>query len=156
MSLVTIAETVGRFERAVLQLEKVKQIECLTLNLAFLAGILLSAQQRRCESLLGPKLTCEANVIQDIQPWKKSNVLKCARDPRGGDLMRLQPNQLLRIKRDPAAHRLIDAGQQVEACRLAGAVRPYESIKSAARQLDRKVLDCFQATKRDADIVDIK
>ena len=86
-----------------------------------------AAPHRLDDAVFDVQPECDAHVVVDTQRWKKSNVLKGARDAAFGDFERRLCHDIFAAKLYFAFGRLIHAGDQVEHRRFARAIWPDQS-----------------------------
>ena len=73
------------------------------------------------------QIAADDYVFQNGQRGEQANVLKCSADTKVGDLVGWSALDFLVLEYDLSTRRFVDAGDQVEACCLSGAVRADES-----------------------------
>src|SRR5690606_32709377 len=81
------------------------------------------------------------HVREDLQ------VLERAPDPCGGEAVRRQAGEIASVERDAAGARQVDAGEQVQQRRLAGAVRTDDRVHESGIELEGEVLDGVHAAE---------
>ena len=78
----------------------------------------------------------EAHVLDDREAGQALRQLERAHHPAAGDLVRPHPGEVLAVERPAAAVGLVEAGEQVEQRRLAGAVGSDQRRDLAPLDLD--------------------
>ena len=124
----------------------------------FLDGLLFlevtaDAEDGLQDAVLDMVVEGNLDVLEDRELRKQADVLECARDAALRDLVRLEADDALALKRDRARRRLIDARQHVEGRRLAGAVRADEADEFPAVQMDVEIRDGLEAAEYLRDIL---
>src|SRR5207253_1758393 len=84
------------------------------------------------------------------------NGLEGSGDPQLGDLVRLEPHQVVSVERGLAAVRLVQASDQVEQGGLPGAVRPDDADDLAGLDGDVELADGRQPTEGLGEAVDLQ
>jgi hypothetical protein len=74
----------------------------------------------------------DAHVLQHGQVRKHCRDLERASEPKPRDVSRLQRSDVAAIEHDAPARRCEELREEVEAGRLAGAIRPDQSVNAAA------------------------
>src|SRR5918993_4617857 len=81
-------------------------------------------EDRLPESRFAVELLGGLDVVQHSHPSKEPDVLKCAGDTEGGNLIRVLSGDVLITQADRSSGRWQKPGNHVEQRRLAGAIRP--------------------------------
>ena len=82
--------------------------------------------------------------------------LERARDPARGDLVRLEAEQRLALEPDVAGVGLVDAGDEVEERRLAGAVRPDHADDLALVDVQVELVDAREPAEALRDALELE
>ena len=122
-ALVAVRKVAGNVVGVVTDTDEVEQPLCL-----FPAGSLLSAmsrhpEQRTRNARVVPSVRADEHVLEGCHVGEQPDVLERARDPRLGDAVSGEPNEVATLEQDASLGGLIHAGDAVEHRRLAGAVR---------------------------------
>ena len=102
------------------------------------------------------KLAREAHVIEHIQAWKKTDVLKRPGNSRRCDFVRFHSDQIICVDRHPPVHCLIHTREQIENSGLACPIRSDQAVKRTSRNTNRKMLYRLETAEGNADVVDFE
>ncbi len=87
------------------------------------------------------RLHADEDVLGDGQIGEERRLLEDDRDPGGLRLLGVVEDRLLAVEHEPAGVGPVDAGEDLDERRLAGAVLPDEAVHLAGEQLDVAVLE---------------
>src|SRR5690349_25126760 len=87
----------------------------------------------------------DADVLEDRQVREHRGNLERANEPEPRDRRRTRPGDLAAVEEDLAARRRQEMREQVEAGRLAGAVRPDQRVNGPAADREIHVVDGDEA-----------
>ena len=94
------------------------------------------------------RLHREPQVLLDREQWKQIRHLKRAREPRCDDAMRRLSGEVPAVEDNASAVRRIQARDQVEDCRFAGAVGTDQRMQRTIGNLDTRFRHRVDAAKR--------
>src|SRR6185312_12057335 len=96
------------------------------------------------------------HVLLDGHVEEEPERLERAGDPAGGDLVRVEAEQAPALELDLARIRRVDARDQVEERRLAGAVRPDHAHDLALVDVEVEPVDHAQAAEGERDALQLE
>ena len=148
---VRVREAVGRLVPAVAHQPLAEEGELLLGELVRLA--LLAASPRETEHRLDERRARAAvrrghDVLLDAHVQEQPERLERARDAAVRDLVRREPDDALAVEQDVAGVGLVDAGDEVEERRLAGAVRADDAHDLALVHLQVQIVDALEPAER--------
>jgi len=100
---------------------------------------------------MGPRT--EHGVVEHRQRRQQARLLEGAGDAEARAVLHGRGRQVFAVEPDPAAVRLVVAGEEVEQRRLAAAVRADQAVHFAGAQLQRDALERMDAAEVLADVL---
>ena len=119
----------------------------LGLGLGSLARKSWRAQDRSEQPVLGRAVETDDHVVEHGKILEEPDVLKRSRDPREIDLRRRVPVNPLAVERDRSFAGGVNAGDDIECCRLARAVGADQAHDRALRDDEVDVVDRDEAAE---------
>ena len=98
----------------------------------------------------------DAHIVQHGQVFEQADVLEGARDAQVGDLVGFFAHQLGFAQPDAAFGGFVHAGDQVEDCRLAGAVGPDDADQLARVHRQAEVIHRAQPAEVMGHVINLQ
>ena len=125
-------------------------------DLALLTALAGRAEHRPEDAGPGVPVRRRHHVLAHAHVQEQAQRLEGARDPALGDLVRLEADDAAPFEEDVACGRLVDAGDEVEERRLAGAVRADHADDLSLAHVDVEPVDDREAAERHRDVAQLE